>query len=226
MKYFVIATALLLGIVPAAFTQQGSKDSVQPNSGATITHVDASMAYGPGRVAIEGTHLGLVTEVRVGGEVVPVLHNDGRRIVIEPADQDPGFAALELVQLGGTTTGKIEFMPALSGHWRHNRIQVTLHPGEPGWYVLNYSYRRLRTPAVYQGIYFCEMLDMTTPYSGQLSGGILRSGDAVVFPWVPVPRGLETPGGLGVRMPMHIQAFCMLDDEFCYSNMLTLQPSL
>lgn len=226
MKPFLFATALLLGLVPLGLAQQGSKPNVQPATRATVTAVDPAMAYGPGRVTIHGTNLGLIEEVRVAGRTVPILHNDGRELVIEPGQQDPGYALLELVQPDRLIRDKVEFLPALSARWRGNRIQVELHPGEPGWYVLNYSYKRLRTPLVTEGIFYADCLDMTSARCGILASGFFASGERLLFPWVPVPRGVEGPGELGATIPMHIQALCMLEGELCYSNVLTLQPTL
>jgi len=195
---------------------------VKPVPGVSITHVDAASALAPGRIDVLGTQLGLITEVRVAGVPVPVLHNDGSRIVIQPGDQVPGFGVLELFQPGRVHTAPIEFLPSLGAHWRNGRVSLRLHPGESGWYLVLYSFRMLETPNTYTGIYYSDWLDLNGPHSGALFTGAVAGDETLVFPPMRVP----TVSLIGPYRSMHVQALCMGQENVCYSNVVTLRPTL
>jgi hypothetical protein len=246
MKRFIIGAALLLGALPFALAQDGGivvtplpsdakqaqdkkpvyprKDTARPEGRPTITYVEPAMAKEPGRISIQGTNLGLIMEVRVNGTVVPVVRNDGTEIVITPGNQDPGIARLELVNADEVLSTRLNFRPSLHGRYRGNKVQVALDPGLPGFYFVNYSFKPARFPGITAGVYYMDLLDMTTPHSGMLVGGFSSDGAPMAFPWSPIPHGLQGVGGPGTVMPMNIQAFLMFGDEYCWSNMLTLQP--
>jgi hypothetical protein len=226
MQHAIPTAALLLGLVPAGLAQLGSKERTRAVPPARVTYVEAAMSYEPGQVEIRGTNLELISTARINGVELPILANDGQRIVVEPPNQDPGYGVLELAHPGQSLSEPIAFLPALSGRWQGQNVQLRLHPGEPGWYVLRYSFRRLATPLAYPETYYWEMLDMSSPFSETLFAGPLNGGEPIVFPWMPVPRGLSGTGGLGGLAPMRVQALCLLGGEMCFSNMLTLQPTL
>lgn len=185
----------------------------------TITSISPAMADNPGRVEILGTNLHMVREAKVAGTVVPIVFNNGHRMVITPGEQVPGFANLELLRIGGRLDAKMEFTPCLSAQWRGGRARLQLHPDAEGWYLIQYSFRRLDTPVSSPGIYYGGMLDLTAQ-SGTLYSGLTLDHYAMTYPWMRVPSGASAVG------PMYAQALCLVGDEVCYSNMVTIQPHM
>lgn len=194
---------------------------VLPTAEVSITYIEPVMAFAPGRVEILGTNLGLVREARVAGVVVPIVFNNGRRMVITPGEQTPGFANLELMRVGGKAVGRMEFTPCLSAEWRGGRARLQLHPGAEGWYLVQYSFRRLDNPIAFPGIHYGEMLDLSGQ-CGTFYSGLTFGDEAMAFPWMRVPAW----AGPSVVGPMHVQALCLVDGEVSYSNLVTLQPRL
>jgi hypothetical protein len=184
------------------------------------------MAYEPGPVEIRGTGLGLVTGLRLNGHALDILSNSGRRIVFEPPNQAPGFGLLELVRPHDSLTEPIEFMPSLQARWSGDQFQVRLNPGYPGWVVLSYSLRRNLLMHNVPDAYYGEWLDFSTPHSGVLTALVLSDGNPLELPWMRMPRGLMEHGGLGTTRPIYLQAFCMLEHELCFTNMVSVQPAL
>jgi hypothetical protein len=227
MKYSSYVALLLLGLLPLGSAQESKRrftgDSVPS---PTVTHIDKAEACGPGSVELRGRNLELITNVRVAGVEVPMLANDGLRIVFAPPPQIPGFQSLELVQPQGVLAETMVFTPALSGRWLEDHVRLRLDAGGAGWYILNYSFRARRVPLAYPNTHYGEMLDMTIPFSGQLAGGILENADIVQLPPIHVPRGLRTVGGLGTLRPMHVQAYVMTGVNLCFSNLYTLVPAM
>lgn len=237
MKY-LLSTTLLLGLAPAAFAQSVvlPKDNwfgqvPRPH----VTFVETTPAPDPGSVEILGYHLDLLTGARVNGVDVPILANNGERLVLDVPPQFPGFGELELLQPQGLHKARIEFTPSLAGRYVDGRVQLRLNPGHAGWYIVSFSYRARNEMMVYPGAYYGEMLDMTSPYSGVLFSGLM-GGEPMVFPWLEMPRVIVGVGDRGITWgppgsfygttrPLRIQSLCGGAD-LCYSNMLTFQPTL
>jgi len=237
MKY-LLSTTLLLGLVPAALAQSVvlPKDQwFHPVPRPHVTFVETTMAPAPGSVEVLGYHLDLLTGARVNGVDVPILANNGERLVLDVPAQIPGFGQLELLQPQGLIGARIEFTPSLAGRYQDGKVQLRLNPGHAGWYIVNFSFRARNEMLVFPGAYYGEMLDMTSPYSGVLFSGLM-TGEPMVFPWLDMPRVIVgvgdrgitwgPPGSfLGTTRPLRIQALCGGED-LCYSNMLTLQATL
>lgn len=184
--------------------------------------VEPTMAFDPGLVELRGRNLHMIREVRVGGLAVPVRFNNGQRMLIDPGDQVPGFHNLELIRIGGKLDAKIEFTPCMTAAWNNGRARVQLHPGEQGWYIVQYSFRRLDTPRTWPGIYYGEMLDLTGTHCGTYCSGLTPDDQPMAFPWMRVP----TWGGPSLVGPMSFQALCLVDGTVSYSNMVTLRPHM
>lgn len=222
MKHAFLSGLFLVGAASLAQGQVFDIPIVRDARRVDVTHVDASMAFAPGLVSLYGRNLGLVTEVRLGDLVVPVVRNDGARLMIQLAPQDPGFADLRVFQGQRSLERKIEFLPSLKAQWRNGRVGLTLHPGAPGWYVVLFSFRRLDTPNQYPGIYYSEWLDMSGSHTGALYTGPVEGDESLVFPAMRMPLA----GGIGAWRTMHVQAICMGQESTCYSNAVTLRPTL
>lgn len=184
--------------------------------------VETTMAFAAGTVELRGRNLHLVRAVKVAGKEVPILFNNGSVMQIAPSLQNPGFASLELVRLGGKLDARIEFTPCMSAQWHGNRARIMLHPGADGWNVVQYSFRRLTLPNVEPGAYYASMLDMNGGNCGTYCSGVNPGEDALTFPWFRVP----TWGGPSAIGPMNFQALCMVGGQLSYTNVVTLRPTL
>jgi len=221
MKLAILTTLLLAGASPAVQAQRPWATNKAPL--VRVTHVDASMAFAPGRVSILGENLQLVTAVRLGDTKVPVVSNDGQKMVIQLGPQDPGFDQLQLYVGDRPFGAPIEFLPSLKGHWRNpNRVTLSLHPGASGTYLLMYSFRRLPKANEYPGIYYCEWLDMNLFRSGSLFAGYVEGDEVLTFPEMRIPLWrIGYPNGI-----LHVQALCASRESTCYSNVLSLAPTM
>lgn len=227
MKYLSSTLAVLLALVPAGLAQttpeRRDAGSV-PAPRAHVTAVATSEAREPGLVEVRGSALELVTAARVNGHAIPLVANDGARLLLAPPPQVPGFGWLELVQPQDVLGARIEFTPSLSARWDDSLVRLRLHAGHGGWYVIHYSFKPLDEMIAYPGAYYGQMLDLSSPFSGVLFAGLAEPGP-MDFPWMPIPRNLQGPGAFASGRAMRVQALCGGSD-LCYSNMLTLQPTL
>lgn len=182
-----------------------------------ITDVETTMAYEPGGVAIRGTDLGLVRQVRINGVSVPIIRRTEVLVEIEPRPQDPGFARLELVSPLGIAESKIEFTPSLQVSSANDALRLTQHGGEPGPYWIHYSLDLRPTPNFVPGIYYAEMLNMTSRRSGLLARGFSDGS--------PITLSFRLPPGS--TFPIHFQSLCSYEEPteryWSFSNAFT-QP--
>jgi len=228
MRYVLTTAALLLGLVPAGLAQSTSPwgcGNLAKHPDVRINYVESTTSWYPELVEVRGTSLNLVTAARVNGVEVPIVANNGRRLMLDVEQQDPGFGVLELAQGQGVVQGAIEFTPSLAARMSGGQVQFRLNAGGEGWYLLYYSFAR-EDMCVFPGVYYGLLLDLDAPLSGVMWSGSLGMGPEVT-PWMPVPRGVFGPGGLASTRPMRAQALCIYDVESCYTNMVTLrQPTL
>lgn len=182
--------------------------------------VEPTMAWTPGLVELRGNNLHLVREVRVAGTEVPIVFNNGRRMLIAPESQAPGFANLELIRIGGRLDAAIEFTPSVSAAWRGGRAQVRIHPNMEGWHMVMYSFRRLDTPLTYANTYGAAMLDLSGGQCGTLCSGLQPGHEPVTLPWMRVPLGPNLMG------PMNVQGLVLAGGQLSYTNTITIQPHL
>jgi hypothetical protein len=228
--------ALLFGLAPAALAQsvEPRSDALRPIPRPHITFVETTRAEDPGSVEVHGTALGRITAARVSGAEVPILANDGKRIVLDVPPQVPGFGQLELLQPQDVQRVAIEFTPSLRARYAPGAgsVQLTLNSGMPGLYLVSYSYRAREQLLTFPGTYHGLMLDMSSPFSGTLFSG-LTDVEVIDFPWIPLPRlivgvgdrGITwgLPGSyLGQTRPLLFQAL-RGGAEPAYSNVVTLE---
>jgi hypothetical protein len=160
----------------------------------------------------------MVWNVRVNGLAVPIVRQTATELVIEPGYYDPGFYPVELSGPHGMLRAPwAEFTPSLTVRERRQQIEVTVHPGEAGFYWVYYSYDDLGVPLTYPGIHYMQMLNTASPRSGLLAMGHVESGADLVLPWT------EIPDYLGQIVPLKLQAFFQFDEggEMCFTNMVT-----
>lgn len=163
-----------------------------------ITSIPPRVAFDPVRVAILGTNLGIVTEVRVNGVVTPIVRVTATRLVVGPVPpQIPGFGTVELVYGRGTVVGTIEFTPTLSASRRGTRVMSRLNNGEPGAFVLRFSYERLPALEVDDGIYYGRLIPAD---SAVLAAGVFADELPVeVVARLPIEVGL-------IGAPLNLQS--------------------
>jgi hypothetical protein len=182
--------------------------------------VEPTMAFAPGLVELTGNNLHLIRQVLVGGTEVPIVFNNGRLMRIAPENQEPGFASLELIRVGGRLDTKIEFTPSVRAEWRGGMARVQIHPNMEGWHMVLYSFRRLETAQTYANTYGAAMLDLSGAQCGTLCSGEQPGHEPVTLPWMRVPTGPNLMG------PMHVQGLVLVGGQLSYTNTITIQPHL
>jgi len=216
-------TALLIGVAALSLSigQLQTKGTILPSQPA-ITGVQTTMAYEPGPVSISGRQFDMVTQVKVDGQDMPILHRTGNELVIQHEYVNPGFGALELVVPGTPVRGTIEFTPSLRASRSATSLDMVLNPGEPGAVWINWSLRALDTPLDIPGVFYPQMLDLGIPRSGQLCSERSLTGEALDLS-IPLPV-LGGISGLELRRTAYLQAFCLLGSEayLCHSNMVVV----
>lgn len=227
MKIFLLLTAAML-LPSAPFQILREKGGYLRQSELTITNVSSAMAYEPGRMTIRGQGFDLVTEVRIGGQAVPILHLTRNEIVVQPRNMDPGFFPLEVIRPDKVARDRAEFTPNLVASRTGNVIQMLLNPGEAGTVWFHWSLRRLATPGIVPSVYYMQLLDLTVPCSGLLCSAVSTAGEPLLATLnvPPLTRGglfrfFHYPYASG---GVYLQAFCMLghDADMCFTNMVSL----
>jgi len=182
--------------------------------------VEPTMAFTPGLVELTGNNLHLVRKVLVGGNEVPIVFNNGRVMRIARETQNPGFATLELIRVGGRLDTMIEFTPSVRAEWRGGRARVQIHPNMEGWHMVMYSFRRLDTPLTYANTYGAAMLDLSGAQCGTLCSGLQPGHEPIDLPWMRIPTGPNLMG------PMNVQGLVLVGGQLSYTNTITIQPHL
>jgi hypothetical protein len=221
----VLAMALLFGTWAPA---QSGKGKILPND-VTITDVESVMSFETNLVTIRGTNLALVNKVLVRDLMVPIVSKSGTQLVIRTEPTDPGFAGITLFYPGGQVACTLEFTPTVLVRRHSNRVQVTVHSGEPGFYWVYYSYKRLAQPYAEPGVWYMRLIDLAEPYGGLLAVGHTREEGPVDLPWQvvpPAPIGWTDMIMKDIRTfpDLNVQAYFVLEesgleDYACYSNM-------
>jgi hypothetical protein len=205
-RFAHVGSAFVLSVLLAA-----TAAAQQPTP--TISSIPPRKAFDLERIAILGSNLGLVTDVRVNGIVAPIVRVTGTRIVVGPVPpQDPGFGTVELIHGRGIVTGTIELTPTLRAERRGLRLTSTLRNGDVGAYVLRFDYERLPAPVVEPGIYYGRLLPLDAQV---LSAGTFADAEPLtILSRMPIEVGL-------IGAPLSLQAQCVIGVEAVqsYSNL-------
>jgi hypothetical protein len=221
IRHSASLAAIVLGAATLAFASEGHQQLYTP----TVTNVGSGMARAPGRIEIQGTGLGLVQEVRLNDVVMPVVRSTPYSLWIEPGPQIPGFGKLELFYPRGVLTESLAFTPTLVANHMLRKIELTIDGGAPGgFYSLAYSLHLNTTPALVDGIYYMNWLDLSNPnHYGVIANEIFEGSTAVeVFhhDWIAL-----------FGRPVYFQSMCVTaDGQMCFSNIAmvrhgTIAPS-
>jgi len=171
-----------------------------------ITSIPSQAAFAPGNVVLFGTNLGLATEVRIDGQVVPIVRVRPNRLVVGPvAPRAPGQALVELKGILGQDSASMDFTPSLRGQAGTSRLKLELRNGDVGSYVLRYSYSPLAAPVSDPGIYYQRYLPLSGGNSGVLRTGTVGAAGDVISIIARYPPAL---GLLG--RPIVLQAQCVV----------------
>ncbi len=211
-----IATLALIVPALSALAPRSEAQLVFPPS---ISSVSSTNAFDPGRVFVQGTNLGLVSQVLINGEVVQIVRKTATRIVVQPEPTEPGFGLIELRSPAGSPQATVELTPTVKATRTPNRMTITLHGGDVGTFVVYYSYGQLTTPEVVEGVYFHRLVDLGHPNSGILSTGSFPDSNPVT-----INRLVPTAIGL-VGEPIFIQAVCDLGNTSSFTNLFVI-PSV
>jgi hypothetical protein len=197
MKRF--SSALLASL---ALTTLASSLAAQAGPVPDITSVPPRRSYSPNNVRIEGSALGLATEVRIDGIPTPIIRVRATSITVGPvAPTDPGFGTVEvLVGSNVTDSAPISFLPTLEVVRRGARLNVALQNGESGTFVLRYAYHGVKPPAIDPGIYGPRYLP---PLSNVLAVGVFPDAEKVSLQRLPIPIVIGQIGN-----PLRLQAEC------------------
>ena len=195
MKFISRLVPALLGLALIA-----QSAAAQAGPVPTISSITAKKAWDPGYVIINGSSLGLVTQVKLNGVPIPIFRVKSNRILAGPvAPQDPGFGTVLISNGSSGDTGPIEFLPTLKAVRRGARLVTTLNNGEAGTYILRYSYQSYG-PASTPGIYGPRFLGAN---SAVLFAGVFPDSGPVQIP------GLYLPVEIGfLGNPLRVQAEC------------------
>ena len=178
-----------------------------------VSSIPNRKPWAPGNLVINGTNLGLVFEVRLDGQSLPILRSSSTRIAAGPLSvRDPGFGQVELVSGRNVQTGVVEFVPTLSAARFGLRLRVRLNMGEPGTYVLRYSYGSAG-PVIDPGIFGSRHLPTI---SNALFAGVFPNSAPITL------TGLSMPVDIGlIGSNLHLQATCYgsVSNVTAYTNL-------
>lgn len=177
-----------------------------------ITSIPTRKAWAPGNLVVNGTNLGLAFAVELDGDPLPIIRATAARLIAGPLTaRDPGFGAVEVISGRGVEMGSVEFLPTLAAIRRGLRLNVRLNNGEPGTYVLRYSYSPAG-PAFDPGIYGPRHLPQ---FSNVLLAGVFPDADPVNLPLV-MPLDL---GFLGAPLRLQATCFAATSNMTAYTNL-------
>ena len=206
-----IATALsaflgLLALTSAATAQFGP----QPD----ITAIPVRQADNPGNIVINGSNLGLVTDVKIDGVPVPIIRTRVDRIIVGPLDpQLAHFAAVRVSGGNSSDTGTLSLLPTLAATRRGFAVFPSIHNGDTGTYVLRWSYQPDLLNIADKGIYGRRFL---SPFATVASVGVFP--DANPFPLAPFALPIEI-GSIGEDLKLQGECSAPTSGLVRYTNL-------
>jgi len=168
-----------------------------------IDRIGRTFASEPGRVAIIGNHLSLVTRVTVDGIATPILRQNGTRITIQPDVSEPGFHLVEVRNPFGTAAGMLEVLPTISGGRIGNLMNVRIVNGSIGTCTLFYSTEFLDDPDTLPDVGFHRLLDLESILSGGIFTVTIFTDQPITVSKFKIPKDVAITG-----IPFYFQALC------------------
>jgi hypothetical protein len=194
MKPSSLLTLALAGLALASST--AAQNAPVP----VISSIPNRKPWAPGNLVVNGSNLGLALQVKLDGQTLPIIRVGATRLVAGPlSPRDPGFGLVELVSGRGVESGTVEFVPTLTAARRGLRLSVRLNNGEPGTYLLRYSYSPFG-PVSDPGIYGPRFLPTI---SNTLFAGIFPTSAPVTLNNLPMPIDIGLIG-----RDLRLQATC------------------
>jgi hypothetical protein len=206
-----IATALsaflgLLALTSAATAQFGPTPD--------ITSIPQRQANSPGNIVINGSNLGLVTDVKIDGVPVPIIRTRTDRIIVGPlAPQLAHFAAVRVSGGNSSDTGTLSLLPTLSATRRGFAVFPSIHNGDTGTYILRYTYQSDLVSIEDKGIYGRRFL---SPFATVSSVGVFP--DANPFSVAPFALPIQI-GTIGENLKMQAECSATTSGLVRYTNL-------
>ena len=170
-----------------------------------INSIPARKSWAPGNLVVLGSNLGLVFGVELDDAALPIIKRTGFRLVSGPlAPRAPGMGEVELISGDAVATGVVEFVPNLVATQRGLRLSLRLNNGEPGTYVVRYSYSApvaVSDPGIFNPRYLPVNANV-------IATGIFLDENPVNVPNLSVPFQI---GLIGI--PLRLQATCFGSDS-------------
>ena len=211
MKALKLLTLALAGLTALAGVA-AAQNAPTPN----ITSILPRKFWAPGNLVVQGSNLGLAFQVNLDGNPLPILRVTPVRLVAGPlSPREPGFGAVDLIHGRGVESGVVEFVPNLTAFRRGMRVTMRLNNGEPGTYVVRYSYAQ-STPVVDPEVFGTRHLPLS---ANTLVAGIFPDASPLTLPGVTLPIELGLIGA-----PLRLQATCFgsTNNVTAYTNLVLL----
>jgi hypothetical protein len=199
MKYLARITLLVVSALGLASTAGAQLYNFPPE----IDRIGRTFASEPGRVAIVGEHLSLVTRVTVDGVGTPILRQSGTRITIQPDVSEPGFHLVIVRNPFGTAAGMLEVLPTISGGRTGNLMDVRIVNGSEGMCTLFYSTEFLDDPATLPDVGFHRLLDLDSMLSGGIFAVTIFTDLPITVSKFKIPKDVAITG-----LPFYFQGLC------------------
>ena len=201
MKRIATAFSMLLGLAALS-----GLASAQNGPVPSISNIPVRQADTPGNIVINGTNLGLTTEVTIDDVAVPIIRARSNRVIVGPLDpQLPGFAEVKVSGGNNSSNGTLSLLPTLKAERRGFVVYPTIHNGGSGTYILRHSYQKPIVDFVDPGIYGHRFL---SPFATVGGAGFIPDGSP--FPVQPFPLPIEI-GAIGAEFKM--QAEVSIDES-------------
>ncbi|HEX6885133.1 MAG TPA: hypothetical protein VF530_17295 [Planctomycetota bacterium] len=207
-----------LALVLAGLTALAGAATAQNGPVPSITSIPSRKAWAPANLVINGSNLGLAFQVNLDDVSIPIIRATSTRLIAGPlTPREPGFGEVEVVSGRNVGTGVIEFLPTLSAKRRGLRLSIRLNNGEPGTYVLRYSFASVE-PVVDPGIYGSRVLPV---FANVMMAGIFPDASPLVLNNhnMPIEVGL-------IGAPLRLQAACYSPSTgvTAYTNLALVAP--
>jgi hypothetical protein len=210
-----LCTSSLLAVASLALAAPALSAQVGPSP--DISSVPARKSYSPGSVVINGTNLGLVTQVRINGVPTPISHVRPNRIVTQPiAPLNPGIGTVQVIGGSASDSAPIEFLPTLIAIQRGFRLTLKLNNGDTGTYAVRFSYANPSGGVLDPGIYGPRYLGI---YASTIIAGVFPTASTLTL------TGLTIPVQVGqIGAPLQLQALCYspANNVTAYTNLATV----
>ena len=209
MKRIATALSAFFGLL-ALTSLSAAQFGPQPD----ITSIPQRQADVPGNIVINGSNLGLVTDVKIDNVPVPIIRTRTDRIIVGPlAPQLPHFASVRVSGGNSSDTGTLSLLPTLSAQRQGFAVFPSVNNGDSGTYILRWSYQPDLSFALDPGIYGRRFL---SPFATVASIGVIPNANP--FPLPPFALPIEV-GAIGEDLKMQAECSATSSGLVRYTNL-------